>query len=80
MLNKGLIFHDQIHHATPKLILPARERGTKMKTFAARLTSSRAQRKAEKMEEERAKKESLLTAKAEREKVRINNVLCQRKK
>lgn len=40
----------QLQHSTPKLILPHRERGTKMKNFAARLTSSRAQRKEEERE------------------------------
>ena len=40
-----------------------------MKAYAAKLTSSRAQRKAELLQEEEAKKQSLITAKAEREKV-----------
>ena len=48
-----------------------------MKTFAARLTSSRAQRKAEKLEEEQAKKESILTAKAEKEKVGLTEIMFE---
>ncbi|XP_071502253.1 uncharacterized protein [Diadema antillarum] len=43
----------KLQHSAPKLVLPHRERGTKMKTFAARLTSSRAQKK----EEERQRQE-----------------------
>ena len=47
------VFPLQLQHSVPKLVLPHRERGTKMKTFAARLTSSRAQRR----EEERERQE-----------------------
>lgn len=50
----------KLQHSTPKLVLPHRERGTKMKTFAARLTSSRAQRREEERERLEQQEKQLL--------------------